>query len=335
MKKLSKILAMVMAVALVLALAACGGDTNPTPSSNDTTPSTNNTTPSINNTTPSANNDTTPADAQPADTTPAFDWTTFEGWQEENWDAKEIAYQFSGSWELAEYNMNFNILVNLYKDGSAAIDQRNILTSSSYWMYGYWSEENTQDGNEITFDTLYVVDLSGGLAAHEYSYTLYEEADGNYSFAYTFGIAPGSYFRDADMVGGSTVTYATFEDFHAAVDVVLETYRFVSTDANDYNMDIMISVLSDNTATANLMTEYNGATVVANHKDGTLQLLMNEDDASASYTLVIEDVEIPLTQNADGSFADFEYTYAADLMGTAISITTNMTATEPVNETAE
>ena len=90
-------------------------------------------------------------------------------------------------------------------------------------MFGYWSEEETEDGNEITFDTLYAVDLDGEtLIAHEYNYTLYEEEDGNYSFGYTFGIAPGMYFRDADVEGSAEVTYKTFEEFHEEVDVPAE-----------------------------------------------------------------------------------------------------------------
>ena len=132
----------------------------------------------------------------------AENWESYENWLTEDWDAKEIAYQFNGTWELAEYGISFNILINLYSDGSALVDQRNIASASSYLQFGYWSEELTEDGNEIAFDTLYCSDVEGtSLIAHEYSYELYEEEDGNYSFGYTFGIAPGQYFREADMVG--------------------------------------------------------------------------------------------------------------------------------------
>lgn len=150
----------------------------------------------------------------------AEDWVSYDKWLEEDWTAKEIAYQFSGAWELEEYSMYCNFLVTLYTDGSALVDQRNIKHGSSYLQFGYWSENTTEDGNEITFDTLFCTDVKGeGLIAHEYSYELYEEEDGNYSFGYTFGIAPGQYFRDVDMVGGKEVLYATQDDFHAAVDV--------------------------------------------------------------------------------------------------------------------
>ena len=134
----------------------------------------------------------------------AEDWTAHEGWLQEDWDAKTVKYQFTGEWELAEYNIHFMFLINLYEDGSALVDQRDIGKASSYCQFGYWSEEQTVDGSE--------------LVAHEYSFELYEEEDGNYSFGYTFGIAPGQYFRDVDMTGGAEIAYPTLAAFHEAVD---------------------------------------------------------------------------------------------------------------------
>lgn len=151
----------------------------------------------------------------------AEDWESFEGWNDVDWSAKTIKYQFTGSWELAEYNISLQFVINLYDDGSALVDQRKTTEGASYFQYGYWSEENTEDGNEITFDTLFCSPLEGTeLIAHEYSYELYEEEDGNYSFGYTFGITPGQYFREADMAGGAEIIYASLDDFHAAVDAV-------------------------------------------------------------------------------------------------------------------
>ena len=69
--------------------------------------------------------------AVPAASAEDVDWETYEDWLKEEWDEKEIAYQFTGEWELAEYNCLFKFLINLYTDGSAAIDQRNV-TGSSY-----------------------------------------------------------------------------------------------------------------------------------------------------------------------------------------------------------
>jgi hypothetical protein len=261
-----------------------------------------------------------------------IDWESFEDWTAEDWDAKEVAYQFTGNWELAEYGYKFEFLINLYTDGSASIDQRNVNTGSSYWQFGYWSEEETEDGNEITFDTIYAVDLNGAsLIAHEYSYSLYEEADGNYSFGYTFGIAPGMYFRDVDVAGGKEVTYNTFEEFHSAVDVITETIRFEGKDENPVGATLQISLYSNNTVTVWLCLEPYGP---INHKDGTVAV---EYDASynASYTLVIEDTEIPLTLNEDGSFADFSYDYDASALQADLVISSNMTQVEvPAEEEA-
>ena len=152
----------------------------------------------------------------------AEDWESFEGWNDVDWDSKTISYQFTGEWALEEYNINVQFVINLYDDGSAVVDQRMATDGASYLQFGYWSEENTEDGNEIAFDTLFCTPVQEGddLVAHEYSYELYEEEDGNYSFGYTFGIAPGMYFREADVAGGSEVVYETLEAFHAAVDAV-------------------------------------------------------------------------------------------------------------------
>ncbi len=136
-------------------------------------------------------------------------------WNIENWDAKTVKYQFTGVWELPENNISLSFLLNLYEDGTALCDQ---LRSADieYFYYGTWSEENTEDGNEIALNITLVYD---GAAAqgHEYSYDLYEEEDGGYSFGFTFGIAPGQYFRDADMVGSAEIAYEGMAAFKAAV----------------------------------------------------------------------------------------------------------------------
>ena len=320
--KASKVIALILAVCMTIGMIACGGST---PAAN--TPS--NEPAATVTEAPKANEPA--AAAEPAATeepaeepaAPAFDWTTYTEWLSTDWDAKEIAYQFTGEWSLAEYGINLKLLANLYSDGSAAIDQRNI-SGSSYWMYGYWSEEKTEDGNEIAFDTLYVVDLNGELAAHEYSYTLYEEADGNYSFGYTFGIAPGMYFRDADMTGGKEVQYASFDEFHAAVDVVEELYRFVSTDSNEVGATLVISIFSNDTVNVGFEIDPYGQ---VNHKDGQLVKAVDEN-YNVSYILSVEDVEIPLVQNEDGSFADFEYSYDASALQAGLVVSSNMTQTE-------
>ncbi len=152
----------------------------------------------------------------------AEDWETFEDWTNVDWNSKTIKYQFTGEWALEEYNISMQFVINLYEDGSALVDQRKTNEGASYFQYGYWSEENTEDGNEIAFDTLFCTPVGEGeaLVAHEYSYELYEEEDGNYSFGYTFGIAPGQYFREADMTGGAEIMYESLDAFHAAVDTV-------------------------------------------------------------------------------------------------------------------
>lgn len=134
-KHLKKFLAMTLAMAFVLALAACGSPASTPSSPASAAPSSE----------PAA-----PETTEPQGGGDTAGWAGFEGWQSEDWDAKTIRYQFTGAWALEEYGMNFQLLINLYSDGSALVDQRNISSASSYTQYGYWSEEETQDGNEIT-----------------------------------------------------------------------------------------------------------------------------------------------------------------------------------------
>ncbi len=325
-----KMIALVIATMLIFAAVACG---NPAPAASSAPAQTAAEEPKAAEPAkaeePAAEAPEAP-EAPAEEAAPQTDWTEFDGWLDEDWNAKEIAYQFTGEWELAEYNIFNQFCINLYTDGFAIVDQRNTGSCSSYLQYGYWSEEKTEDGNEIAFDTLYVTNVDGSLIAHEYSYTLYEESDGNYSFGYTFGIAPGAYFREAPVVGGKAVTYATMDDFHAAVDQITETNRFVSTEADENGLTLRISTFSNGTAVANLIhPDYD----VINHKDGALKA---DYDAAgnATYTLVIEDVEIPLATNEDGSFQDFEFTYDADLMGNAIHLVSTVTPTEVPAEPA-
>lgn len=173
-------------------------------------------------------------------------------------------------------------------------------------MYGYWSEKDTEDGNEITFDTLYVTSLMGeGLEAHEYNYVLYEEADGGYSFGYDFGIIPGQYFRTVDVAGSSAVTYATLDDFHAAVDVIVESYRFESAEASN-GFEARFSIFSNSTATCSLLTDYNGSQVAAANGEGVVTMVTNEaGDAVESYLIKV----------SHEGMGDFEITVPVDYSG--------------------
>lgn len=214
-KQLSKLACLLMAAAMLLALAACG------PANADGTP------------TPGASNTPapTPAPTEAQENKyPAKDWTGFTGWLEENWDSKDISYQFTGSWSMdGEYAMKYDVLINLYSDGSLLADQYGA-GRASYTYYGQWTGADTEDGVELTLDTICEAPLqnvpagapegmvSADYVAYEYEYILYEESDGGFSFGYTINLAPGQYFRTADVKGSSAVTYATVADFRAAVD---------------------------------------------------------------------------------------------------------------------
>lgn len=205
-KQLSKLACLLMAAAMLLAMAACGptgdGQSTPTP-------------------TPAGDGSNTPAPTEePEDKYPTKDWTGFTGWTEENWDGKDISYQFTGSWSMdGEYAMKYDVLINLYSDGSVLVDQY-MVGGHSYTQYGQWIGADTEDGVELTLDTICEEPLNPGddMVAYEYNYILYEESDGGFSFGYTINLAPGQYFRTADVKGSSAVTYNTVADFRAAMD---------------------------------------------------------------------------------------------------------------------
>lgn len=138
-------------------------------------------------------------------------------WSYAAWDAKTVKYQFTGEWSLAEYDIYNHFLLNLYEDGTAFCAQQQE-NGTCYCYCGNWSEEMTEDGNEITLNILVVNGGEGfGVIGHAYDYTLYEEDDGAYAFGFTFGLAPGQYFRDVDMDGSSELVYESLEAFTAAV----------------------------------------------------------------------------------------------------------------------
>lgn len=204
-KQFSKLASLLLAACMLLALAACG------PANADGTP---------------ANNTPTPAPTEPAaDKYPTKDWTGFTGWLEEDWDSKDISYQFTGAWSMdGEYAMSYDVLINLYSDGSLLADQYSA-GRASYTYYGQWTGADTEDGVELTLNTICEAPLNAGddMVAHEYEYILYEESDGGFSFGYTINLAPGQYFRTADVKGSSAVTYAALADFRAAVDAAAPT----------------------------------------------------------------------------------------------------------------
>lgn len=292
-KSLCKLVALLIVATMMCSLAACGGTQKSNPSTDEKPTETQTVPATVSTETDDANQ---------------IDWSTYTDWMTTDWDSKSISYQFMGSWELPEYSYFYTILVNLYDDGSVLVDQRNTAFGSSYQQFGYWSEKKTDDGNEIAMDTLFCTPISGEeLVAHEYHYDLYEESDGNYSFGYTFGITPGSFFRTADMTGSNEILYASLEDFYTDVDNITETYRFTSSETSIPGFSAVISVLSNYTVSAQLLTEYEGNTVTA-HEDTGMLMLQADESGNVTYMLNIAGAEIPLTVSEDGSVGDFVWT---------------------------
>lgn len=205
MKNITKALSLVLVLAMLLTLAACGGkpETPNTPASTPNTPA------------------STPAstDAPETPTEAARVWTGFHGWLDEDWDAKEVAYQFTGYWDMGdpEYGIAFSFLMNLYADGSVQICQYQA-DRADYRYFGGWELVEDPDGDELHIKVAEETNESGELIDHKYSYEIYEESDGGFSFGYDFGIAAGQYFRVANMAGSKEVNYANVDAFKAAAD---------------------------------------------------------------------------------------------------------------------
>ena len=201
-KHLVRALAVIMALSMVFALAACG----------ESAPATTESQSSESQTAPAETAAEEPAEAE------GREWRGFHGWLEEDWDSKTPEYQFTGYWDMgdAEYGIAFSFLMNLYNDGSVLVNQFQA-ERSDYRYYGSWEKVEDPDGDELHIN---IVEESGGeiesLIDHKYSYVAYEESDGNFSFGYDFGIAGGQYFRVANVTGSAEVNYASIADFQAA-----------------------------------------------------------------------------------------------------------------------
>ena len=193
MKKFAKALSLCLALVMLLSLAACGGNTDKP--------------------------DTTKAPDSTSATEAKKTWTGFHGWLEENWDSKEISYQFTGYWDMGDpaYGIAFSFLMNLYKDGSVLVSQYQT-GARDYQYFGGWELVGDPDGDELHITIAEETNESGELIDHKYSYEIYEESDGGFSFGYDFGIAAGQYFRVANLTGSANVAYATVDAFKADAD---------------------------------------------------------------------------------------------------------------------
>ena len=150
------------------------------------------------------------------------DWAHYKDWITTDWN-KAIAYQFTGHWDMGDpqYNIVYDFLINLYEDGSVCGKQAGY-GGRAFTFYGFWTAEDTEDGKEVTLTMRKETPLDGAktyddLLDHKYTYTLYEESDGGFSFAFDFGIIPGEYMRTVDMAGNATVQFETLDAFIASL----------------------------------------------------------------------------------------------------------------------
>ncbi len=150
------------------------------------------------------------------------DWAHYKDWITTDWN-KAIAYQFTGHWDMGDpqYNIVYDFLINLYEDGSVCGKQAGY-GGRAFTFYGFWTAEDTEDGKEVTLTMRKETPLDDAktyddLLDHKYTYTLYEESDGGFSFAFDFGIIPGEYMRTVDMAGNATVQFETLDAFIASL----------------------------------------------------------------------------------------------------------------------
>lgn len=296
---MKKNIAIILTLVMALALIACGG------SSGNAASTTASSTASAGSTTAAE-----PAAAEEIDAE-TFRHYTDEQWLQENFDNKEIAYQFVSpetNRDSIDYGYAFAACVNLYTDGSARVDLRNVVGDRSDMHFGFWTLEESDYGNSIELTIRRVVALSGTeLLEHKYTYTIYEEEDGSYSFNFDFGITPGAYYRQIAVAGSANVQYATLEDFYAAVAMIVETHFFASAEPNN-GFTAELHLYSNNTALLTLYTEYNGANTAVCNAEGTVSYILSADNSTVDgYRVNVThdatgDVEIKLTAD----YAAFE-----------------------------
>ena len=147
------------------------------------------------------------------------DWMAFENWTQEDWASKEVAFQFTGNWEMeGEYSMAFYFLAELYGDGSLRIFQHSPTRGDNVY-FGYWSQRDTEKGNRITLTTVSETSSgeNGGLVPHEFTYRIFE-SNGNYLFGFDFGITPGAYLRAVDMKGSAGNTWDSVQSYAGSLE---------------------------------------------------------------------------------------------------------------------
>lgn len=192
---MKKIIALVLAVAMMLALVACGG----APAASDNKPA--------------ANTNSEPAKTETKDETPAA-------------DAK--SYQLVGKYEEAgdfAATINGAFLCNLNADGTAVIDRYKFSnynaapaaenpTYEANFMTGKWKAVE-KDGIESLQIKVACVDAAGNESNAGTFYA--NEIAGEWSFDLNFPIVVGAgYTRTATLSGGETKTYADADAFIAA-----------------------------------------------------------------------------------------------------------------------
>lgn len=192
---MKKIIALVLAVAMMLALVACGG----APAASDNKPA--------------ANTNSEPAKTETKDETPAA-------------DAK--SYQLVGKYEEAgdfAATINGAFLCNLNADGTAVIDRYKFSnynaapaaenpTYEANFMTGTWKAVE-KDGIESLQIKVACVDAAGNESNAGTFYA--NEIAGEWSFDLNFPIVVGAgYTRTATLSGGETKTYADADAFIAA-----------------------------------------------------------------------------------------------------------------------
>ncbi|MBQ6757140.1 MAG: hypothetical protein IJP43_09400 [Oscillospiraceae bacterium] len=190
---MKKALALILALTLVFALAACSGGNSNTPAKSDTPSST------------PAQNDTPANNDAPA--------------------AESKSYQLTGTYEEEGANasmLNAAFLLNLNADGTAVADRykfgqydaSDAATNPTYeasFLSGTWKEVE-KDGVACLQIKLAYVNEDGTTSNDQTAYA-YDVA-GEYSFDLTFPVVPGmSYSRVATLSGGETKTYADANAF--------------------------------------------------------------------------------------------------------------------------
>lgn len=263
------------------------------------------------------------------------DWYEYDGedFSAEDWAAKEIAYQFTGTATVGAgadsgSGINYPTVMDLYTDGSvrilhgiSAVDGSYAYISDLY--YGLW--ENNEDTLSVSINFVYASGLTG---AKEYmDRNIYADGlaftDGKMDVSLPLDVyAAMNYTQAHDLSCDNTIVYESRDDFanslllSPATDIDWYEYEGEDYGNEDWASKKIAYQFTGTTsvgAGADSGSGVNYPTVMNLYTDGSVRILHASAAADGSYAFV-SDIYYGLWENNEGSLSiSINFVYASDV----------------------